>query len=67
MLLVEEVIAPGRFDALMKFDMYPGQTEYGEYALRTVRWSSRNYRATSTIMSLESGGSRSGRSVGRTC
>jgi hypothetical protein len=34
MLLVEEVIAPGRFDALMKFDMYPGQTEYGEYALQ---------------------------------
>lgn len=34
MLLTEAVIAPGRFDALMKFDMYHGQTEYGEYALQ---------------------------------
>jgi hypothetical protein len=34
MLLTEAVIAPGRFDALMSFDMYRGQTEYGEYVLQ---------------------------------
>jgi hypothetical protein len=34
MLLMEAVIAPGRFDALMNFDMYRGQIEYGEYALQ---------------------------------
>lgn len=34
MMLTEAVIAPGRFDALMKFDMYPGQREYGEYVLQ---------------------------------
>jgi hypothetical protein len=32
--LMEEVIAPGRFDSLMRFDMYRGQTEYGEYVLQ---------------------------------
>jgi hypothetical protein len=34
MQLTEATIAPGRFDALMKFDMYPGQREYGEYVLQ---------------------------------
>ncbi|WLA83216.1 hypothetical protein [Bradyrhizobium elkanii] len=34
MLLTEAVIAPGRFDALMGFDMYRGQVEYGEYVLQ---------------------------------
>lgn len=35
MMLTEATIAPGRFDALMKFDMYPGQREYGEYVLQS--------------------------------
>jgi hypothetical protein len=34
MMLTEAAIAPGRFDALMKFDMYSGQREYGEYELQ---------------------------------
>ena len=34
MMLTEAAIAPGRFDALMKFNMYPGQREYGEYELQ---------------------------------
>jgi hypothetical protein len=34
LLLGGSVVVPGRFDALMKFNMYPGQREYGEYDLK---------------------------------
>ena len=42
MTLREAAIVPGRFDALMKFDLYPGEREYGEYILQKCELDPQN-------------------------
>jgi hypothetical protein len=61
MMLTEAVIAPGRFDALMKFDMYPGQREYGEYVLQKDALDPKIQRRLSTMRSRNYAGWKSER------